>query len=107
MDHLWTWPPWICFKLPMGDMLPSTTNMTSLKKDMDKDMGYDPPSNEYRYASTSYGGYASTSYGGYASPNSWICLSQLEQQHHELYMSINTLGLVSSFKGGKLIAAWT
>ena len=44
--------------------------------------GYDPPSNEY--------GYASTFYGGYTSPNLWVCLSQLEEQHHEPDMNINT-----------------
>ena len=76
--------------------------------DMPLSYGYDPPSNEYGYVSTSYGGYVSlghgydppqcgygyastrTFYGGYASPDSGICLSQLEQQHHELDMNTNT-----------------
>ena len=55
--------------------------------------GYAPPSYGYAPAGTSYGGYAPpsygyaparTSHGGYASTDWWICLSQLEQQHHEL-----------------------
>jgi hypothetical protein len=85
------------FQLPMADMLLSATDMSLLS-----------PSNGYEYASTSDGGHVSLSheydlpqygygyastrtfYGGYASPDSWICFSQLEQQHHELDMNTNT-----------------
>ena len=67
-------------QLTMADMLPSATNMTLLNMDSDRMF-----------------------YGGHASPDSWICLFQLEQQHHEQDMNTNTrTGL---FLGGKLLEA--
>ena len=74
-------------QLPMVDMLLSATDMSLLAMDMYMiqlllaDMFLN-----YGYASTR------TLYGGYTSPDSWICLSQLDQQHHELDKKTNTRG---------------
>ena len=115
MDHLRTWPPWICLNFLWGicffqlRIWPSSIWIwKGLHQNAHHSHGWAPPSNGYGYALTSYGGYVSLShgcdlpqygygyastrtfYGRYASPDSWICLSQLEQQHHELDMNTNT-----------------